>query len=298
MPLYGENPWLEIHKTQQSKNDPWKVQWPTGPKIPADATAKVARDLVTSHKVASFINSNLNDPEVRALLPESEREFGPIQVDEWEMYGKQSAKGWSCQAFDGTNSIKFRLSASLDKEHAITRAARFLREKYGTTIEDDLNDLDNATLQMIQRVSASDSGRAIILFMQARLPQELAREFTDACDKANEDDSDLIRLVTDPTVAYVNNEAVYQVFKYRTPQLSPEDVPSFEQFANSRIGDNALSLPILESLFQEWQEGIEQGSITAQQEQAPTEEELRSLSDGDLTSLYFQTLGAQRAARK
>lgn len=298
MPLYGENPWLEVHKRQQAENDPWKVQWPTGPKIPADANAKTAREIVNTHKVAEFVNQNLSDPEVRALLPEDEREFGPVHVEQWEMYGKQSAKGWSCQAFDGTNSIKFRLSASLDKQHAVATAARAIREKYGTNVEDDLNDLEIGTLQMIQRVAVQDPGRAIILFMQNRLPAELAEEFTAACGKANEDDEDLIRLVTDPTVAFVNNEAVYQVFKYRTPQLSPDDVPTFEAFADSRIGNNALSITILEALFQEWQESIEQGTIAAQQEQAPTEEELRSLPDEELSSLYFQTLGAQRATRK
>jgi hypothetical protein len=300
MPLYGENPWLEVHKRQQAENDPWKVQWPTGPRIPTDANAKTAREIVNTHKVAEFVNQNLNDPEVRALLPEGECEFGPVHVDEWEIWGTQSSKGWSCSAVNGSETVNFRLSASLDQQHAITTAARAIREKYGTNVTDDLNDLEEGSLAMIQRLAVSDPSRALFLYMHARLPDNLADELGDAYKKAgNGDDSDLLSVVTDPVISYVNNEGCYQIFLWRTPQLSPEVRPLFDQFVGERIGNQALTIPVLEILFKEWQTGKTIETIAAQQNEAPTEEELRSLPDEALTSLYFQTLGEKhKAARK
>ena len=135
--------------------------------------------------------------------------------------------------------------------------------------------------------------------MHARLPDDLADELGAAYEKAgNGDDSDLLSVVTDPVISYVNNEACYQIFLWRTPQLSSEGRPFFDQFVGERIGNQALTIPVLEILFKEWQTGNTLGTIAAQQNQAPTEEELRSLPDEALSSLYFQTLGAQRAARK
>ena len=302
--LYGSNYWLQRHKEKQAETDPWHVDWPTGPRIPANATARTARELVASHRVAQFVNENINDPEVRQYLPEDEKAFGPVNVDDWEVYGKQSARGWSCEAINVSGEggvFKFRLAASLDKEHAITSAAKVIRDKFGTDIEDDLNELDDSTLAMLQRLAVVDPGRTIFLYMRGRLPEDLAEELTAAYQRANGGlgDEELLRVVSDPIVSYVNNEAVGQVFIWRTPQLAPDDRPGFSTFLNQRLGGQALSLPLLDSLFREWQTGRTINRLAETEETPPTDEELRQLSDDELSSLFFRTraLAAQNAPR-
>jgi len=301
MPMYGENPWLDIQKQRQAEHEDWHVDFgPSLPKIPADATAAEMRELVAAHKMAGFVNKHLDDKEVcelLELLPDDERSFS-LTVDNWAVSGTQDAGGWNCTAHNqNDDEATFKLPADLDKTQAEMEAARAIRERFGTNPEDELNDLSDGMIDILQRLSIDNPEKAIRLYMLNRLPADLAEEFGAAYDKAasNGQDEDLLSIVSDPLVSFANHEAVFYVFKWRTPQLTEALEPSFISFVDSNKGGRALSLPLLTYLFEEFQKQNSDGPT----EKAPTEDELRNLSDAELASLYFKTraLAAQTGPR-
>jgi len=284
MPMYGTNPGLDYQKAQQEKyGDPWKVDFgPRMPKIPHDATAAEMREMVNAHKVAEFVNAHLGDKEISELLPEDEHSFA-LTVEDFEVTGKQNSRGWSCKAFNQSNEeVKFRLPPSLDKEQAEMAAAQAIRERFGTNPEDELMDVPDSTIDMLQRLALSNPEYAIALYITNRLPADVAEEFSAAYDNRVQNSETFISICCDPLVSLANHEAIFHVFKWRTPQLTEAIEPSFVAYVQANRGSRALSISFLEYLFSEFQR---QGTPAV----APTDEELRNLRDDEVRDLYLKT---------
>jgi len=283
--MYGENPGLDYQKAQQEKHgDPWHVDHgPSLPKIPNDATAAEMRELVAVHRVAGFVNKHLDDKEVRELLPDDERSFA-LTVDDWDVTGKQNARGWSCTAYNSNNEeVKFRLASSLDKEEAEMQAAQAIRDRFGVNPEDELMELPDGVVQTLQRLAVSNPTLAIAKYMENRLPADIAAEFSKAViqsDRGNNDD--LLSILSDTLVSFAQHEAVFNVFKWKTPHLSESVEPAFVAFVDANGQGRALTIPLLEYLFSEFQK---QGAP----EVAPTDADLRNLSDEEVRDLYLKT---------
>ncbi len=203
------------------------------------------RDKTPAQKLADFANENINDPEVRAFLPEDYTRFEE-QSSEYPDYcliGSMLGRGkWSVTALneqDASRTFEFVLggklvsgkdntahTTQLDREEAIATAHQELEKRLGPKFRD----LSPTDINMIQRLSLNNRELALELYLKARLPKEWELELNRLSAQAEitGDSLRLLKFMSNPAIAPAVEEAIYAVWFWNKPHI--EESPELRDF--------------------------------------------------------------------
>ena len=149
-----------------------------------------------------------NDPEGREALGEEALYF-EHEVAEGDAHvllvGTLGKNGWNISARSNSEKnedLKFRLPKRLTKENALAEAENYCLEKLGP----QFRQLSENEMRMFERVAATNRLSALVLFIQARLPDEMADKFLNL--GAAGDEFAIQQFAADEKISAVIEEAI------------------------------------------------------------------------------------------
>jgi hypothetical protein len=236
-----------------------------------------------SDDLVGFVNANLDDPRIKALLGPDLAQF-EFNLDDtgWTVRGDMDAKGWHVTAFaDGQADIRFVLKNDYDREQAIAAASRFVQSRLAPRFPE----LTEQQTNLLSRLAVSDRSHALILYIKSRLPEGLANEFEWRMNSADASGDILYALefTSEPEVNDIVEEAVFAVWMWANPRATQD----FENYVDEHRDRRAITFSLLDALWQKF--SIEGATHLTEQEPIPTREDIENLSPEEAERLLYET---------
>ena len=224
-----------------------------------------------------------NDPEVREALGEEELYFeGKITVGESEILltGRLESKGWvvdSRSPEDPKLNLGFRLSRSLTRDQALEQSIAYLESKAGP----QFRQLTENEQRMCERMSTTNKIQALVFYVAARLPENLAEKFLQI--GATGDDLAILRFVTDADVSAILEEASAHVFYWSNHRANE----AFFDWVRANDDGRTWSLAFLEHCWNQY--NLDTSIDRLGNEPPPTPEDFEPMSDSEIEKLLTDT---------
>jgi hypothetical protein len=165
----------------------------------------------------------------------------------------------------------------LTKEKAIAEAEKYCLEKLGP----QFRQLSENEMRMFESVAATNRLSALVLFIQARLPDEMADKFLSL--GATGDEFAIQQFAADEKISSVIEEAISYCWYWANTKAKGD----FFDYVRKHDDGRLWSFLLLDSLWNQYQTSSAIDRLA--QEDPPTPEELDGLSDEQVSDLLTRT---------
>lgn len=232
-----------------------------------------------------------SDPELKDALGETNLFFeGQTTVGESEIVltGRLESKGWIVDSRSPQTpklNLGFRLSRSLTRDQAIEQAVTYIESKAGPQFKN----LTDSELRMAERMAVTDKVPALIFYVAARLPDNLAEKFLEIGATGSE--FAVLQFVGNQDISEILEEGIAHCYFWSNPRADE----AFFDFVRANDDGRIWNFGLLENLWTRFNTASAVDKLDPHD--TPTPEEMDNLSDEQVSDLLTRTRRLKNQAR-